>query len=98
MPIFTPVADMVGITRQTAILAFNFGDGFCNYILPMSTALMGNLSVANIPYDSLDALYVENHASLVGSRKCLVFIAQMISHRPHVTGKYIKKLLIFTIR
>lgn len=51
MPIFAPMADMVGITRQTAILTFNFGDGFCNYILPTSTALMGILGATNIPYD-----------------------------------------------
>ncbi len=51
MPIFIPLADLLGMTRQTAILAFNFGDGFCNYILPTSTALMGILGAANIPYD-----------------------------------------------
>lgn len=51
MPIMTPVADLLGVTRQTAVLAFNFGDGFCNYILPTSTALMGIISAANIPYD-----------------------------------------------
>ncbi len=51
MPIFIPLADMVGITRQTTILAFNFGDGFSNYILPTSTALMGILGASNIPYD-----------------------------------------------
>ncbi|MDI5788298.1 hypothetical protein PO124_07315 [Bacillus licheniformis] len=28
MPIMAPLADIVGITRQTAILAFQFGDGF----------------------------------------------------------------------
>ena len=44
MPIFIPVADMVGITRQTAVLAFNFGDGFGNYVIPMSTALMVSVS------------------------------------------------------
>lgn len=51
MPIFTPLADLIGMTRQTAVLAFNFGDGFCNYILPTSTALMGIISASNIPYD-----------------------------------------------
>ncbi len=34
MPIMTPLADLLGITRQTAVLAFNFGDGFCNYAFP----------------------------------------------------------------
>lgn len=51
MPIFAPLADAVNITRQTAVLAFNFGDGFCNYILPTSTALMGILGATDIPYD-----------------------------------------------
>ena len=51
MPIMIPLADLLGMTRQTAILAFNFGDGFCNYILPTSTALMGIIGAANIPYD-----------------------------------------------
>ena len=51
MPIMVPLSDLIGVTRQTAILAFNFGDGFCNYILPTSTALMGIISACNIPYD-----------------------------------------------
>lgn len=51
MPIMVPLADLLGMTRQTAVLAFNFGDGFCNYILPTSTALMGIIGAANIPYD-----------------------------------------------
>ena len=51
MPIMVPLSDLLGITRQTTVLAFNFGDGFCNYILPHSTALMGIISAVNIPYD-----------------------------------------------
>lgn len=51
MPIMVPVADMVGVSRQTAVLAFNFGDGLSNYILPHSSALMGFIGMANIPYD-----------------------------------------------
>ncbi len=51
MPIFGPVSDMIGISKQLTILAFNFGDGFCNYVLPTSTALMGILSVGDVPYD-----------------------------------------------
>lgn len=51
MPIFAPLADTIEISRQTAVLAFNFGDGFCNYVLPTSTALMGILGATDIPYD-----------------------------------------------
>ncbi len=51
MPIMIPLSDLLGVTRQTCILSFNFGDGFCNYILPTSTALMGILGAADVPYD-----------------------------------------------
>lgn len=51
MPLMTPVADLIGMTRQTSVLAFNLGDGLCNYILPHSSALMANLMAAGISYD-----------------------------------------------
>lgn len=48
MPIIAPLADLVGISRQTAILAFQFGDGFSNMIWP--TACLAPLSFTNIPF------------------------------------------------
>ena len=51
MPITAPLGDLLGLTRQTTVLIFNFSDGFTNYILPHSTALMGIISAVNIPYD-----------------------------------------------
>lgn len=51
MPIMVPLADISGISRQTAVLAFKFGDGFCNYILPHATAVMGYLGVVGVPFD-----------------------------------------------
>ena len=50
MPLMVPVADLIGITRQTAVLAFQLGDGFSNSVLPTSSALMGYLVVSKIPY------------------------------------------------
>lgn len=50
MPIFVPVADLVGMSRQTAVLAFNFGDGFCNFILPHAAATMGFVGALGIPF------------------------------------------------
>ena len=51
MPIMTPLADLIGVTRQTAVMAYQFGDGFTNSIIPTSAALMGVLSVAKINYE-----------------------------------------------
>lgn len=51
MPIMLPVADLIGMTKQTAVLAFNFGDGLSNYVLPTSSALMGFIAMVGISYD-----------------------------------------------
>ncbi|MDU3212366.1 MAG: Na+/H+ antiporter NhaC family protein [Anaerococcus hydrogenalis] len=50
MPLLIPTADAINMTRQTAILAFNYGDGFSNFLLPTSSALMGNITAANVSY------------------------------------------------
>ncbi len=50
MPIMVPVADLTGITRQVAVQAFQFGDGFTNCIIPTVGSLMGGLAFAKIPY------------------------------------------------
>jgi uncharacterized ion transporter superfamily protein YfcC len=51
MPIMAPIGDLVGITRQVAVLAYQFGDGFTNMIVPTNPVLMGILGLAGIPYD-----------------------------------------------
>lgn len=51
MPVMVPLADVSGITRQTAVLAYKMGDGFCNYVLPHASALMGFLGATGVPYD-----------------------------------------------
>ena len=44
MPILSPLADMIGVTRQVAVQAFQFGDGLTNSIFPTSGVLMASLS------------------------------------------------------
>lgn len=51
MPIMAPLADLLGISRQVAVLAYQFGDGFSNMIVPTNVVLMSILSIAGIPYD-----------------------------------------------
>ncbi|QQO09525.1 YfcC family protein [Breznakiella homolactica] len=50
MPLLTPLADLVGITRQTAVLAFDFGDGFSNMIFPTNALLLIALSFTVVGY------------------------------------------------
>jgi uncharacterized ion transporter superfamily protein YfcC len=49
MPIMAPLSDILGISRQTAVLAFQMGDGLSNMIIPTSGVTMGVLSVTNRP-------------------------------------------------
>jgi uncharacterized ion transporter superfamily protein YfcC len=51
MPIFAPFSDLVGLSRQATVMAYQFGDGFTNMITPASAVLMGVLGVARIPYE-----------------------------------------------
>ena len=51
MPLMAPLADIVGITRQTAVLAFQFGDGWINPILPTSGVTMAVLGLAGISWE-----------------------------------------------
>ncbi len=51
MPIMAPFSDLIGVSRQATIMAFQFGDGFTNMITPTSGVLIGVLGVAKIPYE-----------------------------------------------
>jgi uncharacterized ion transporter superfamily protein YfcC len=50
MPLMAPLSDLVGVTRQTAVLAYQFGDGFTNMIVPTNPVLLGVLGAARIPW------------------------------------------------
>ncbi|MGX9932592.1 YfcC family protein [Virgibacillus salarius] len=51
MPLMVPLSDILGIERQVAVLAYQYGDAISNSIIPTSAALMGYLAVAGIPYE-----------------------------------------------
>ena len=50
MPLIVPLAELIGLTRETAVLAFVFGDGFTNLIFPTNGALLIGLSIASVSY------------------------------------------------
>lgn len=51
MPMMSQFSDLIGVSRQATVMAFQFGDGFTNMITPTSGVLIGVLGVAKIPYD-----------------------------------------------
>jgi uncharacterized ion transporter superfamily protein YfcC len=51
MPLMAPLADVLRLTRQTAVFAFTCGDGFSNTVIPTSGILMASLGLAHVPYE-----------------------------------------------
>ena len=50
MPIMSPLATLTDVPQQTAVLAYQFGDGFSNMLVPTSALVMGALALGKIPY------------------------------------------------
>lgn len=51
IPIFSGVGDVLGLTQQTVVQTFNFGDAFTNLVTPVSSVLMGCIGCAGVPWD-----------------------------------------------
>ena len=52
MPIMSPLATLTDVPQQTAVLAYQFGDGFTNMIVPTSALVMGALALGKVPYSA----------------------------------------------
>lgn len=50
MPIMAPLSDIIGVTRQTAVLAYQLGDGIGNILYPTSGYFMATLAIAGVPW------------------------------------------------
>lgn len=82
MPIMTGLADISGVTRQTAILAFLMGDGFTNIFYPTSGYFMATLAVGGIRWEKwLKFIWP---LLIIWYGLCIVFliIAQFINYGP----------------
>ena len=82
MPIMLPVADIIGITKQTTVLAFNFGDGLSNYILPTSSALMGFIAMVGISYSNWMKFMWRLFLIWIVVGAILVIVANSINYGP----------------
>ena len=80
MPIMSPLADMVGVTRQTAVLAFQLGDGISNLIVPgVAVAAVGLVGISYVKWVKwLFPLLCIQFATAV----ILIIIANVINYGP----------------
>ncbi|WP_053365803.1 YfcC family protein [Bacillus sp. FJAT-27245] len=78
MPIMAPLADMVGVTRQTAVLAFQLGDGFAHILYPTSGYFMAALVIAGVPYQKWFKFFIPLFGQFVALSIIMLIIAQSI--------------------
>lgn len=82
MPILAPLADLTGVTRQTAVIAFQLGDGISNAITPTSGALMACLGMAKIPWAKWAKWFLPIMLIQYGIGLIFVIIAQTMQLGP----------------
>lgn len=51
MPVLIPVGDLVSVSRQTVVLAYQYGAGLTDLITPTNGGMMAVLAAANVPYE-----------------------------------------------
>lgn len=81
MPLMAPLSDLVGVTRQVAVLAFQLGDGFSNLIVPTSGALIGCLGAARLDFGKWIKFSIKLQAWLFAFASIFMIAAVMIGYK-----------------
>lgn len=81
MPLIAPLADLVGLSRQIAVLAFQLGDGLTNCIIPTSAALIGCLGVVRVDWTVWLRFVWKLQLCLFALASAFMFIAVAIAYQ-----------------
>ncbi len=80
MPLMAPLGDLVGVSRQITVLAFQMGDGFTNMLIPTNAVLMGILGMAGIPYDRWFRFCLPLFVKLFVAAALVLVVAVMVGY------------------
>lgn len=80
MPIMAPLADLLGISRQVAVLAFQFGDGLSNVLWPTAFAAIF-CGIAKIPYAKWMRWFVPRFCVVLVIQAMLIVLAIAIGYK-----------------
>ena len=78
MPIMAPLSDLVGVQRQVAVLAYQLGDAFTNFIVPTSGCLLGALAAAKLDWGNWAKFQIKFQGLLVLFASIAVILAVMV--------------------
>ena len=78
MPILVPLSDLIGISRQTCVLAYQYGAVMADMIIPTNGALMAVLAVASVTYDKWIRFIVKPMLLILGLAALTLIVATML--------------------
>lgn len=82
MPIMAPLGDLIGVTRQTTVLAYQLGDGISNILFPTVGFFMAGLALAGIPWGKWIKWVFPFALMQVGIAIVFLLIAHFIQYGP----------------
>ena len=82
MPLLSPLADIIGVSKQATVLAFQFGDGWSNTIYPTNASYMATLAVGGVDWTDWLSFQIPLWAIWTAASVAMLFIAQLISLGP----------------
>ena len=66
LPVLVPLSDLLGLSRQVTVLAYQYGAGLCELLTPTNGALMAMLAATNVSYDRWIRFLTPLYAALAG--------------------------------
>jgi uncharacterized ion transporter superfamily protein YfcC len=82
IPLLAPLAELVGITRQSIVLAFAFGDGFSNMIFPTNAVLLIVLGIVGVSYMTWFKWVWKLEAILIAACTGFLILAHIVGYGP----------------
>jgi len=64
LPVLVPLSDLLGLSRQVTVLAYQYGGGLCNIVAPTNGGLMAILAASKVPYGKWIRFLVPVYAGL----------------------------------
>lgn len=75
LPVLVPLSDLLGLSRQVTVLAYQYGAGMCELITPTNGALMAMLAASKVRYDDWLGFLIPVYAALAGLAICALLLA-----------------------
>ncbi|MBD56079.1 MAG: hypothetical protein CMK68_04310 [Pseudoalteromonas sp.] len=81
MPLMSPLGDLLNISRQIVVLAFQLGDGLTNIFIPTSASLIGCLGIVKLDWSEWASFIWRFTLALFGLASCFIFLAHFINYQ-----------------